>query len=293
LILIGEGIHVISREIGRAMAGRDPGPILALARRQAEAGADYLDLNLGPLTRNGPDTARWAVETVQAEVDLPLSIDTPNHEAMRAALEICRRPPLINSAAGTIDGRENMLPLAAEFKADVVLLTITDQGLPADAEERADLALDMVDQAAGLGIAPEKMWIDGALLPAPLNQEQIAAYVEFAAMVPDLAPGARTVTGLSNVSSCGVPADLRGLLNRTLFLMLDRVGHSAVIADVLDAELVALSRGQRPELSDLVGWAWDDDGLDRSSLSSEEAAYAATVDIILGRKLYGHDWLDQ
>ena len=293
VILIGENIHVISKEVRRAVDERDPEPIRRLARRQAEAGADYLDLNLGPLDRNPEDTARWVVDTVQETVDLPLCIDTPNPVAMRAALESCQKTPMINSACLTAESKQNMLPLAAEFSADVVLMTLSDEGLPGDADERAELTVDLVEYAAGLGIDYERMWIDGALMPAGVNQDQVTHYIEFVAMVPDLAPGAKTITGLSNVSSCGTPAGLRGILNRTLFIILERRGHTAVIADVLDQEMVKLNSGRFPDVRDLVYRAMDEQALESGSLSPEEAAYVRTVDVLMGRRIYSHTWLEQ
>ena len=112
MILIGESIHMISKKISSAIDNRDPGPIQELARVQAAAGADYLDLNLGLLTKDPAGTARWVVNTVQEAVEIPLSIDTLNPEALEAALEICTKPAIINSANGTQKSKDTVFPLA-------------------------------------------------------------------------------------------------------------------------------------------------------------------------------------
>lgn len=292
MILIGENIHVISNQVSKAIEDRDPAPIQRLAQRQTEAGADYLDLNLGPMTRNTVETVQWIVNTVQEVTHLPLSIDTPNAEAMEAGLAVCKKTPLINSASGTTDGKEKMLPLAKKYGANVIIMTLNDEGLPSDADDRAACVIDIVEYGNELGIPNEDMWIDGVLMPVCVNQDQIVEYFEFLKMVPDVAPGAKTITGLSNVSSCGTPKELRSVLNQTCFEILRRFGQSALIVDMLDDELLRLNRGERSNVSDLVGSAMDDEDFDISALSSEEAAYVRTVDVLLKRKLYSHSWLE-
>jgi len=82
MILIGENIHIISKVIGESIRNRDVAPIQELARAQARAGADYLDLNLGPARKDPEEVASWLVETVQAVTELPISLDTMNPLAM-------------------------------------------------------------------------------------------------------------------------------------------------------------------------------------------------------------------
>ena len=143
------------------------------------------------------------------------------------------------------------------------------------------------------GIPNERIWIDGALMPACVNQEQVVQYIEFTKIFQEALPGVNTLTGLSNISSCGTPAELRGLLNRTLFIMLNRYGHSALIADVVDDELMELNRGEHPGLVELVYKATDGEDINLESLSKQEKNYVKTVDIFTGKELYSHSWLEQ
>ncbi len=292
MILIGENIHVISKEINGAIEKRNPEPIQKLARLQAEAGANYLDLNLGPLTKNPIETVQWVIHTVQEAVDLPLSIDTINPIAMVAALEVCNKTPLINSASGTSESMEKILPLTQKYSAEVIILALNDEGLPNDADDRADVLMDILEGANSLGIPNERIWIDGLLMPACVNQDQVVQYLDFVQMVPDLAPGAKTVTGLSNISSCGTPKEFRGILNRTFMVMVSQHGQSAVIADVLDEELLRLNRGELPQISQLVSLAMDGEEINLDALSDEERAYVKTVDVLMGRTIYSHSWLE-
>jgi len=292
MILIGESIHVISRAINEAVQARNPLPIQDLARRQARAGADYLDLNLGALSRIPVETIQWVVNTVQEAVDLPLAIDTSNPTAMEAALSICRKPPLLNAATATQSSKETLFPLAKKYNADLVVLTFTDDGMPEDADARASCVLEVLEYADELGIPHDKIWVDAVLMPICVNQQQVSQYIEFLKLFPDVAPGARTITGLSNVSSCGVPSDLRQLLNHTLFAILKRHGQAALIADVLDDGLHRLDRGELPEVADLIYRAEDGEIADLDLLSDSDRDYVKTVDVLLGRRIYSHSWLE-
>jgi cobalamin-dependent methionine synthase I len=292
MILIGEGIHVVSKEINQAIQTRNPEPIQKLARLQEQAGADYLDLNLGPLTKNPAETIQWVVNAVQEVTNIPVSLDTPNPRAMEAGLQICKSSPLINSANCGQASKETIFPLAQKYSADLIVLTYSDEEMPTDADGRAALVLDMMEYANDMGIPNEKIWVDAVLMPICFNQPQVQAYLEFVKMFEEVAPGARTITGLSNVSSCGVPVELRGFLNRTLFVILNRYGHSALIADVLDQDLMRFNRGELPGLVELIYKAEDGEQFDHDALSEVEAAYVKTVDVLLGRKIYSHSWLE-
>ncbi|MBI4776759.1 MAG: dihydropteroate synthase [Deltaproteobacteria bacterium] len=284
---------MISKKIGGAVDRRDPEPIRELARLQAEAGADYLDLNLGPLTKKPGETARWIANTVQEAVDLPLCIDTLNPVALEAVLEVCKKTPMINSANGTQRSKETILPLARKFSADVIMMTINDEGMAIDPDERLEMAMELVEEANSMDIPSDKVWVDAVLMPACVNQEDILRYFEFVKMFPEALPEAKTITGLSNISSCGTPTDVRGLLNRTFFVMLNRYGHSAVIADVLDKELIQLNQGGLPDLETLIHRAMDQETIDMGSLSETEINYVKTVNLLMGNQLYSHSWLEE
>ncbi|MEE8398243.1 MAG: dihydropteroate synthase, partial [Desulfobacterales bacterium] len=91
MLLIGESLNVISKKIGKAFKERDPKPIQEEALFQKEKGMDYIDINLGPAKKDGPELMPWVVETVQEVVDdIPLVLDTSNIDAIEAALKVCK-----------------------------------------------------------------------------------------------------------------------------------------------------------------------------------------------------------
>jgi len=292
MLLIGESLNVISRKIGRAFRERDPKPIQEEALFQKEKGMDYIDINLGPAKKDGHELMPWLVETVQKVVDdVPLALDTSNIDAIEAALKVCKLPPLINSIMVRPERYERMVPLAAEHNAHFIALMWGPDGLPRDENERASLCVELLYFANEAGIPNENIWVDGIVTPLNIQQPQLMSLLEFQGMVEDIAPGAKSTCGLSNISN-GPPEHLRPILNQTFMVMLQKHGMYSVIADPLDEKLADIAKGNRQDIVDLIYSVMDGDAPDMDSLSKEMRDYAKTVNVILGNKLYSDSWLD-
>lgn len=291
MILVAESLNIMSQTIGPAIRERNPGPVQQIAKIQAEKGADYIDLNIGPARRNGNEMMEWVVKTVQEVTDLPLSLDTTNPVAMEAGLKTCKSRALINSISLQPNRLETELPMVTRYNADMIGLLWGVDGMPRDANERCMHAVDIVYKAGEMGIAPESIWIDPIASPVSVEINQVKACVEFMMMLAEVAPGCKSIVGLSNVSN-GTPAELRGILNRTYMVMLERYGLYSAIVDVFDEELVKIARGEMPEIVDVIHRAMDGEITDISALNHKEAQYVKTVRVLNGESLYSHSWLD-
>jgi cobalamin-dependent methionine synthase I len=292
MILIGESIHIISKAVSDAVNERNPQVIRELTTSQTKAGADYIDLNLGPARKNPEENTEWLVKTIEEVTDLPISVDTLNPVAMEAGLKACtKKRPLLNSSSGRTDSKAQVLPLAVKYNTDVVLSVITDQGCPPDVDSRTESIMETAAYANELGIPNEDIWVDPIILPVSADQRQVAEAVEFIAILQDLLPGVKSTVGLSNVSN-GTPDELRGILNRTYMVMLERSGLYSAIADVLDEECVQLARGGLPEIRDLIYKTMDGEAPDISSLTPKERDYVKTTQVLMGEILYSHAWLE-
>ncbi len=289
MILIGENINVMSQTLGPALRGRDPGPIQEMAKKEAEAGIDYLDLNIGPARKAGDELMAWVVNTVQEVTDKPLSLDTTNPVAMEAGLKAYKGRALINSISP--ERVEEELPMVQKYDADMIGLLWGADGMPRDANERCVLAVDLIYKANEMGIPNEKIWIDPIATPISVEINQVKACAEFMGMLQDIAPGCKSTVGLSNISN-GTPTELRPYLNRTYLIMLMRYGLYSAIADAFDEELIKIARGEMPEIVSLVHRMMDGEKPDFSSLSQKELEHAKTVRVLTGESLYSHSWLE-
>jgi len=292
MFIIGESLNVISTKIGRAFKERDPVPIQEEAKKQKELGADFIDINLGPARKGGPELMEWVVKTVQEVVDdIPLALDTSNIEAIEAGLAVCKGKPLINSIMCRKERYEKMLPMCAKHNARMIALLWGPQGMPRDENERAELTVELIYAANEAGIANEDIFVDGIATPVSVQQDQVYSLLQFMPMVNDLGEGLKSTCGLSNVSN-GPPDHLRPILNRTYMVMLEKCGLYSAIADVYDRDLVDIAKGKRPDIVEIIGKVMDEEAIEMSSLSKELQDYAKTTRILLKKSLYSDSWLE-
>ncbi|MBW2286044.1 MAG: dihydropteroate synthase, partial [Deltaproteobacteria bacterium] len=231
MLLIGESLNVISTVIGKAYKEKDPGPIAEEAKKQKEKGVDWIDINLGPARKGGPELMEFVVKTVQEAIgdSPPLCLDTSNIEAMEAGLETVQGKAIINSIMCRPERYEKMIPLAGKYKANMIALMWGPDGLPRDENERGALAAELIYAANEAGVPNEDIFVDGIVTPVNIQQPQLISLLEFQGMLQDMFPGVKSTCGLSNISN-GPPDHLRPILNQTYMVMLERRGMYSCIA---------------------------------------------------------------
>jgi len=293
VVTIAESINVMSKTIGPAMKEKNPKPIQEMAVAEAGAGADFLDVNIGPARKGGAEMMEWLVGTIHEVVDLPLSLDTTNIEAMEAGLKAHKKGgrPLVNSVSCQADRIDAGLDLVKKYGALMVGLLWGTDGMPRDTNERAALAVDLTFKANEKGIPNEDIFIDPIATPVSGEINQVLACTEFMGMVQDLAPGCKSTVGLSNVSN-GAPDNLRPPLNSAYVLMLHKQGLYSAIVDAYDKELMAICKGEHNELFELVSKIMAGEQVDMGSLPKQQQDYVKTVNVLMGKSLYSDSWLE-
>jgi 5-methyltetrahydrofolate corrinoid/iron sulfur protein methyltransferase len=235
MLIIGENIHIIAPKVKEAIENREAKFLQDLARRQVRNGAHVVDLNIGPQKKQGVAVMEWLVEAIQEAVDVPLSLDTTNAAAIEAGLKRCQKQAWINSTSADPARMEVLFPLAAQYNAKIIALTMEKGGIPPNADGRVQIAMEMlIPKAMEYGVPMENLYLDPLTLTVNGMQDQVAATLEGVRMFKQLAdPPPQTVVGLSNVSnSC--PDTGRSLINRTFLVMLLGAGLDSAIADPLD-----------------------------------------------------------
>ncbi|KAF1680705.1 homocysteine S-methyltransferase family protein [Veillonella sp. R32] len=230
-IIIGERINptgrkVLAKEIKEgsfAMVKRD-----ALA--QVAAGADVLDVNMGVPDVDVVATMKRAIMELTMLVDVPLSIDTLDPDAMEAGLKAYPGRPLINSVNAEPEQLERVLPLAKRYGAAVLCLPLGKGDLPATAEERVALAKEIVLAAYAVGLRSEDLLLDPLVLTLASGQDSAVQTLRTLAMYKETF-GFPTVMGLSNVSF-GLPQ--RPYLNSQFLTMALSHGLTAPILNPLN-----------------------------------------------------------
>jgi 5-methyltetrahydrofolate corrinoid/iron sulfur protein methyltransferase len=298
MIVVAENINVMSKKLGKAMKLREPKPIQEAAVVLTEAGADYLDLNIGPAKKDGPERMVWIIDVVRQAVPTPLYLDTTNMDAVEAGIRHLAEKydekvkPVINSIMAIDERMDRLFPKAAQFGAGAVSLLWGPDGIPRDANERGELAALLQAKAVEYGVDPADLWYDPIVTPVSSQQNQVESCTEFMRdYLPAIAPDSTSTCGLSNVSN-GAPEHLRPIINQVYFAMLKRLGLKGAIVDPHDTGLMNIARDRVPDLEAIVGRVMDGEQLDLGSLSKDEANYVKTTRVLLGQSLYSDSWLD-
>ena len=239
MIFVGERINTGFKDIKQAVMDKDPKPLQDWAKKQTAAGADYLDVNLGAVSTK-PEDMCWMVETVQAAVDTPISIDTNKANILAEAIKLCNKPPLINSTTAAQEKLDAFLPIAAEHNASIIGLSMDETGTPKSADARVEKAGMVLAACMDAGVPPEHLFLDPIIMPLKYMQDQQHQILEAARQYRLFSdPPPHIIGGLSNVSNGTIH---KRLINRTFLVMAIASGMDAAICDVMDADLVGAAK---------------------------------------------------
>jgi len=237
MILIGERINAGFKDIANAIRTKNPAAVEKWAVAQSEAGATYLDVNIGAASRDPADMG-WLVETVQKAVPTKISVDSTKIEAIEAGLDVIDgRGVLINSTTADPGKLEKIVPLAVKHNAMLLGLAMDERGSPQTVERRVENGAMVFMAAMEAGIPPERILLDPILMPIKFMQEQVPFVLEAIDQYTHLSdPPPHISVGLSNIGS---KTTERGRIVRTFLVMAMARGLDAAICNVCDAETIA------------------------------------------------------
>jgi cobalamin-dependent methionine synthase I len=307
MYIIGENIHIISDKVKAAVAERDATFFQELAVKQVEAGAQALDLNLGPRKKDGEEIFPWLVQTVEKVVDVPLSFDTTNLLGMEAGLKkITKAQPIINSTSAEPARLQNVPLLAKKYNTRLIALTMGSSGIPIAADERVNIAVEsLIPRMLEIDFPIKDLIIDPLVLTVSGCQEYCPHLLE-AVRTLQFAwdPPPSISVGLSNVSN-SVPNENRSLINRVYCAMLMGVGLQMMIANPMEEELKWVVRviEQRDDstpvgrlylkIADHITNMEEPSYEDVDASDPEQMAIWKTVQILLNKVIYADGYLNQ
>jgi 5-methyltetrahydrofolate corrinoid/iron sulfur protein methyltransferase len=246
MILIAERINGMFKDVKEAIAQKDKQVIQDLAKKQTEAGATYLDVNVGTAAADQEGTMQWLVETIQESCSTPLCLDSQKPTVIAAGLKVAdtSRGVLLNSAPLNKKNDEEILDKYMEManqaggKGRIIALAMDKNGVPQDVDTRVAIAAQIVQKAMEKGFATRRLFIDPIVLPVKVPNAQVQAGNILAAMdqivfLSDPAP--HMTMGLSNLSQ---GATEKSLINRVFLAIAVSHGMDSAIVDVLDQKLI-------------------------------------------------------
>lgn len=236
MIIVGELINASRKNIAAAIENKDAAAIQTIARDQHAHGADYIDVNAGVFVKKEANYLKWLVETVQAGVDTPCCIDSPDPKAIEAALAVHSGTPMINSISLEKERYEALLPIVAETEFKIVALCMSDKGMPQTVDERLAIADELVNNLVKKNVALENIYVDPLVQPLSTDVRFGIEFLNSIEIIMKTFPGIHTVCGLSNISY-GLPE--RKFLNQTFMVMAIIKGLDGAIVDPLDKKMMA------------------------------------------------------
>jgi 5-methyltetrahydrofolate corrinoid/iron sulfur protein methyltransferase len=249
MILIGERINGMFTDVKDAIASRNKQPIQELAKKQTEAGATYLDVNVGTAAADQEGAMQWLVETIQSAeggCSTPLCLDSQKPGVIAAGLKVvnAKNGLLLNSTPLNKKSDEEVFDKYLEMadqagpKTNIIALTMDKNGVPQDVDTRVAIAAEIVQKAMEKGFDTQRLFIDPIALPVnvPNAQIQMLNILNAIDQIRYLAdPAPHMTIGLSNISQ---GTSERSLINRIFLAMAMSHGLDSAIADVLDEKLM-------------------------------------------------------
>ncbi len=236
MFIIGELINGMYNNIGKAIKEKNKAIIQKCALEQIQAGADALDINCGPASKDPVSDIQWLIQSIQEVTDKPLSLDSSKPQVIESGLKVIKNKVIINSTTADNEKLQRLVPLARQYNAKLIGLTISAKGIPQNKDQRLELAAMIVASCAELGFPVENLYLDPIVLPVNVAQAQMKDILEVIREFKIISePSPKTIVGLSNVSQ---GTGVRSLINCTFLTMALAYGLDAAILDPLDKELM-------------------------------------------------------
>ncbi len=236
MFVIGELINGMYEKIGKAVALKDKKVIQDSALSQVKAGADALDVNCGPASKDPVSDTKWLVEAIQEVTDKTICIDSSKPKVIEEAIKVVKGRAIINSTTADTEKLDILVPLAKLYNAKLIGLTISTKGIPQNKDQRLELAAQIVAYCVEKGFPTDDLYLDPIAMPINVAQGQERDILESMREFKIIAdPSPKTIVGLSNVSQGALS---RSLINRTFLVMAMGFALDAAILDPLDKELM-------------------------------------------------------
>jgi 5-methyltetrahydrofolate corrinoid/iron sulfur protein methyltransferase len=236
MFIIGELINGMYANIAKAIKEKDRAIVQQCALAQIKAGADALDVNCGPASKEPSSDIQWLIEAIQEVSTVPLSLDSSKPKVIESGLKVAKNKAIINSTTADLDKLEILIPLAKKYKAKLIGLTISSKGIPQNKDQRLELAATIVASCLDNGFPVEELYLDPIVMPVNVAQAQMRDILESIREFKIISdPPPKSIVGLSNVSQ---GTNSRSIINRTFLVMACAFGLDAAILDPYDLELM-------------------------------------------------------
>lgn len=233
MIIIGEKINGSIPSMAKAIAERNEEWIKDIAKKEADAGADYIDC-CASVDVEEVETLHWMIDLIQSVTDTPISVDSPNASVCVEAMKYCNKPGMINSVSGEGDKIDVVFPVIANTKWDVMALLCDDTGIPKTAADRIRVLEHIMAKAKEYGIAEDRIHIDPLVEMLCTSEDGIAMVIEVMSYIKKNYPKLHISGAISNISF-NLP--YRKIVNIAFAVLAINSGMDSAVMDPLNRDL--------------------------------------------------------
>ncbi|AFA47317.1 methyltransferase 2 MttA1 [Acetobacterium woodii DSM 1030] len=237
MIIIGEKINGAIPSTAKAIAAKDSEFIKNLAIKQAEAGADYIDVCASVDDDIELETMKWLIDIVQDATDVPIAVDSPNVYTCIESMKYCNKPGLFNSVSLEGDKVDVAFKVIADTKWECVALLNSDKGIPKTAKDRLDVFTDLMAKCKEYNIDPSRMHIDPLIEMLCTSEDGIAMVTEVIREIKKQYPSIHVTGAVSNISF-NLPA--RRIANQAFAVLAMSAGMDSFILDPLNKDMMGM-----------------------------------------------------
>ena len=224
-----------SRRFRELQEAADWDGCVAMGVTQAKEGSHAIDVCTAFVGRDEAADMQQVVGRLRSGVDAPLVIDSTEYEVLETAIKLYGGKPVINSI-NFEDGEEpaaRRLELARRFGAAVIALTIDEEGMAKEADQKVRIARRLHDFACGqYGLPPEDLIIDPLTFTICTGNEEDRKLglwtLEAIEEISRELPACQIILGLSNISF-GLDPAARHVLNSVFLDHAQRCGLTGAI----------------------------------------------------------------
>lgn len=237
MIIIGEKLNGSIPSVAKAIADKDAELIKERARKQAEAGATFLDVCASVEEDVEVETLKWMINLVQEVTDTPICVDSPSAKSCVAAIPFCKRPGLVNSVSLEGDKIDTIFPVIADTDWECVALLCDNDGIPDSVERRMKVFHGIMDKAKEYGIAPSRLHIDPLVVTLSTDETALTVFADCCRQIKAEYPEIHITSGLSNISF-GLP--VRKNINQAFMVLAMNAGMDSAIVDPTNKNMIGM-----------------------------------------------------
>jgi 5-methyltetrahydrofolate--homocysteine methyltransferase len=242
MLFIGNQIRMSRGALAAAVDQRYELLVKTLARRQVEAGANWLLVDMGPQRKNAADDMAWLVKTIHDEVFLPLALRSDDPAAIEAGIKASRDKILIDATLPGVADLDPFVELARRYGTSLAFSACPD-GLPAPTDERLTLVTEtLMPKVLGASLHLDSVYVDPLVTALTCDQPMVPVTVETLRLLKIAAePAPNTLIHLDDITD-GVADAAKPYISQAYVTMLLAAGLDGLVANPLDPDLMEVIR---------------------------------------------------